>query len=217
MKLTKIKIEKLANEIVEFLRKKDMLDGTCIYYNNKRMRYGELEDGEFDPHDYFEYAAYNHILSMSFDGSVLHGVLNYHGGRIADQFDKIFAKYGLYYELGDSWNLTAYPSQDMEVEYTYYQEPPQTIHLYYHRRSDVSAELENIMVAWYELSKQTGDIGGCIIGDGFEFEYNGDKYFMSPCSPYQGSISYETHTNTIRAMLENIGATSIYYNYGHLD
>ena len=216
MKLTKIKIEKLANEIVEFLRKKEMLGATCIYYNNKRIRNGELEDGEFDPHDYFEYAAYNHILSMSFEGG-LYDALNYHGGRIVGQFDKIFEKYGLYYELGDSWNLTAYVSRDMEVEYTYYQEPPQTIYLHYHRRSDVSAELENIMVAWYELSKQTGDIGGCTIGDGFEFEYDGNRYFMSPCSPYQGSISYETHTDTIRAMLENIGATSIHYNYGHLD
>lgn len=215
MKLTKIKIAEMANEIVELLKKYDMED-VCIYFNNKRINDGKLEDGEFDPHDYFDYAAYDHILSMSFEGALYHAI-NYSGGRVVNQLDKIFDKYGLYYELGNAWNLTAYPLKDMEVEYTVYDKPKETIHIYYHCRDEVSSELENIMVAWYELSKQTGDIGSCTIGDGFEFEYNGDKYFMSPCSPYQGSISYETHTDTVREMLKNIGAINIRYNYGYLD
>lgn len=217
MKLTKIKIEKLANEIAEFLKKECMLDGTCIYYNNKRIKNGVLENGEFDPHDYFEYAAYNHILSMSFDGEFYH-MMNYNGGIKLNKFNKILDKYGVYYELGYAWSLTLYPSSDdMEIEYTHYVKPPQTIELYYNSLEKAPKEIQNIMIAWFELSKLTGDEGSCTIGDGFEFKYNENQYWMSPCSPYQGSMSYEAHIKTVKTMLKNIGATDIYYKYGYLD
>lgn len=217
MKLTKIKIEKLANEIVSFLDKWDMLDGTCIYYNNKRINDGKLEDGEFDPHNYFEWAAYDHILSMSFEGGLYH-VLNYNGGSLLNKFDKIFEKYGLYYELGDSWNLTACVSDDdMEVEYTVYKKPQPRIHIYKTDQNDVPEELLTIVRAWKLFQEKIGDVGSCVLGAGFEFDYQGQPYFMSPCSRFQGSIAWETNINDIELLLKEIGAKNIYYDYGRMD
>ena len=73
------------------------------------------------------------------------------------------------------------------------------------------------MLTWYNLSKQVGEQGSYVIGAGFEFEWQGDKYFMPACSPHQGSISWETHKDTIEEMLKKVGATNIYYNWGNMD
>ncbi len=225
--LTKTNIEELAKEIISFLNKEKLASGVSIYFNNKVMRdRGEWDDDynyipkwetteDVDPHDYFEYAAYDHILSMSFEGG-LYEVLNYTFGRKEEEFGKIFEKHGLYFELGNSWNLSVYPIDDMEIEYTKYDKPKQTIVLYFGNFLN-PRELDDIMMTWYNLSKEVGDKGSCVLGAGFEFEWMGDKYFMSACSPYQGSISWESPKDKIQKMLEDIGATEIYYKWGNMD
>lgn len=115
------RLEKLAWEIHNYLRKHEMWIDICIYFDGKRMstarkvgddwefRYnGEpfIEDG-FDPRDYFEYVADLHIISMSFEGP-FYDVLNYSGGKLLDEFDKLLKKHGLFYEFGDAWNLSCY-------------------------------------------------------------------------------------------------------------
>ena len=225
--LTKTNIEELAQEIITFLEKHELASSVSIYFNNKVMRDRGEYDKEYNyipkwettedvsPHDYFEWAAYDHIISMSFEGP-LYDVLNYSFGKKEEMFRTIFDKYGLYYEFGNMWNLTAYLSDDdIEVEYTKYERPKETIYLY--RHSENPYELQLIMDAWYEASKAVGNVGCCVVGAGFEFEWQGDKYFMSACSPYQGSISWETPKDTIKEMLEKIGATKIYYNWGRMD
>ena len=100
--LTKANIEQLANEIMQFLDKHEMQDSVCIYFNNKRIRsnsnwdgenltYQWIEESNIDPHNYFEYAAYDHILSMSLEGN-LYDCLNYSFGRREEQFRKLFDK-----------------------------------------------------------------------------------------------------------------------------
>ena len=225
--LTKINIEELANEIISFLEKEKLASGVSIYFNNKVMRERGNYDNDYNyipkwettenvsPLDYFEYAAYDHILSMGFEGP-LYDVLNYTFGRKEEEFGAIFEKWGLYYEFGNMWNLSAYLIDDnVEVEYTKYEQPKRTIYLY--RGSDNPYELQVIMDTWYELSKEVGDKGSCVIGAGFEFEWQNNKYFMCAQSPYQGSISWETHKDEIQIMLEHIGATNIYYKWGNLD
>lgn len=226
-KITKTDIERLANEIIAFLEANDIASDVSIYYNGNVVR-SKTEykgDGEYsytwvktenvDPHKYFEYAAYDHILSMSFEGG-LYDVLNYSGGRKMDKFMEILEKYGLYYELGNAWNLTCCLIDDAEVEYTYYERPKEMIRLY---RGDFStpSELQNIMDIWYDLSKNEGDKGSCVLGAGFKFKWNGEEYFMSAQSPWQGSISWEAHKDVIHKMLEDVGATEIYYNWGRMD
>ncbi len=226
--LTKANIEQLVDEITAFLEKHHMEDGVCIYFNNKRivsegffdgenLTYKWIQEENIDPHDYFEYAAYNHILSMSFEGT-LYDLINYSGGKLAVEFEQIFSTYLLYTELGNAWNLTAYPLvDDLEVEYTYYNKPEPVKHLYYHSKDHYITELATIMEAWYQLSKYHGDSGSCVLGAGFSFKYNGDNYFMCACSPYQGSLSWEAHLDIISALLEGIGAINISYHWGNMD
>ena len=226
-KLAKKDIEKLVNEIKTFLEKYKLAGDVSIYYNNKversRTKYDEEYNSHYtwettenvDPHNYFEYAAYNHILSMSFEGA-LYDSLNYSGYKV-EAFLNIFRKYGLYYELGNAWNLTCFLSDDMEVEYTVYEQPKPIYYLFRSNRENNPLELQNIMDKWYILSTQVGDCGSCVLGAGFKFEWKGEKYFMSAQSPYQGSISWETYKDEIKQMLIDVGATEIYYDWGNMD
>ena len=227
--LTKANIEQLANEIMEFLDKEGMTSSVSVYYNNKvaraRTEY-DIATNTFsctwettenvNPHDYFDYCAYDHILSMSFEG-VLYEELNYIQGRRTNEFEAIFDKYGLYAEKGDSWNLSVYLNDDMEVEYTKYTRPKETIRLYRWNHSENPDELQSIMDEWWVLSKLAGDRGSCVLGAGFHFEWNDNKYFMCACSPHQGSISWEKPKDKIEQMLKDIGATNIYYDWGRMD
>ena len=73
------------------------------------------------------------------------------------------------------------------------------------------------MTAWYELSKQTGDQGCCVIGAHMKFDYQGKSYEMAACSPWQGENSWTPHVDTVKDMLKNIGAENISWNYGRMD
>lgn len=226
-KITKPDIERLANEIMAFLEAYGIAGSVSIYYNGNVVRSRTEYDSEYnatytwvktydvDPHDYFEYAAYDHILSMSFEGG-LYDLLNYSGGNTMDKFMKIFEKYGLYYELGNSWNLTCCLIDDVEVEYTHYERPKETIYLHNGDFSNPD-KLQTIMEIWFNLSKKEGEGGSCVLGAGFKFEWKGDSYFMPAQSPWQGSCSWEAHKDTIEQILESVGATEIYYNWGRMD
>jgi hypothetical protein len=224
-KLTKVHIEQMAKEVMDFLIENDLSIDVSIYYNGKKMKNdytwknGEYEhniivqDG-FNPHDYFEWAAHNHILSMSFEGA-LYDAINYSGYKM-NEFEVIFNKYGLYYELGNAWNLTAYPIyNELEVEYTVYEEPKEKICLISH--SNAPYDLQIIMDKWYWWSMMHGDAGSCVLGAGFNFDWNGDEYFMPAQSPYQGSISWESCKDDVKKLLEEIGATNIEYDWGNMD
>ena len=227
-KITKTDIERLANEIIEFLNKEELASDVSIYFNNKVVRENGSWDNEFNyipkwettenvnPHDYFEYCAYDHILSMSFEGG-LYELLNYGGGSRMGKFEKIFEKYGLYYELGNAWNLSCYTiNGDTEVEYTYYEKPKKKIYL--HSGNFLNPrELQNIMDRWYNLSEKEGDVGSCVLGAGFNFEWQNDEYFMPAQSPWQGSCSWEAHKDVVHKMLEDVGATEIRYAWGIMD
>lgn len=112
-------IEKLADSIYNLFKKNDVWSDVCIYFNGKRLDnkddYGDYHydgnaylHGGFDPRDYFECVNPDHILSMSFEGPVYH-MFNYGKYKtVLKRFDELLKRYGLYYELGDAWNLTLY-------------------------------------------------------------------------------------------------------------
>lgn len=216
MKLTQNQITRMANEIYRYLHVYNMMDGVCIYYNNKRImerNEQKIVEDNINPLDYFEYAAKHHILSMSFEGK-LYCHINYGDG--CPKLNAIFDKYGVYYELGNAWNLTVFPTNDdMEVEYTEYNVERE--HHIYIGCNDAPNDLDFIMTKWYELSRTAGNSGGCVIGAGFKFRYKGAKYFMSACSPWQGSDSWESCKDIIEEMLKDVGVTDIHYCWGTLD
>lgn len=116
-------MEQLAYEIREFLIKHKLWQDVRIYFNGKALatddgngNYGYndpdklfvLEDK--DPRQYFEYVG--NYISMGFEGP-LHDVLNWYApvnfcADIIAEFNKIIGKYGLYYAMGDAWNLSLY-------------------------------------------------------------------------------------------------------------
>lgn len=120
--LTKKQREQLATEIFNWLNDHEMWVDVCIYFNGKcwstsnkngvEFCYNERRYFEYEaePKDYFEYVAEPNILSMSFEGG-LYDVLNgysYGWVKREDEFRKIFEKYGVYFELGNAWNLSCY-------------------------------------------------------------------------------------------------------------
>jgi hypothetical protein len=120
--LTAKQREQLATDIFNWLNKHEMWVDVHIYFNGKCWSTNNKNSTEFcynenryfeyeaDPKDYFEYVREPNILSMSFEGG-LYDVLNayaYDWGRLSDEFRGIFEKYGVYFELGHSWNLSCY-------------------------------------------------------------------------------------------------------------
>lgn len=113
------RVEALARDVYQWLIDHEMWIDTCIYFNGKRwsttdgkqFRYnGEPFEDEADPRDYFEYVAKEHILSMSFEGT-LYEVLNAccpGWVKLESEFMKIFQRHGCYFEMGHAWNLTCY-------------------------------------------------------------------------------------------------------------
>lgn len=118
-KMTKAKIRKLAEEIRDLLLEQEMWvdvriyfngvafstdDGHGNYYYNDREHLVELPNE--DPHDYFEYVG--PYLSMSFEGE-FYEVMNYgYEPCVEEAFRSLLEKYGLYYELGNAWNLSVF-------------------------------------------------------------------------------------------------------------
>lgn len=114
--------EALANDIYTWCLEHDCWQDVYIYYNGKRMgTSGHDKDGKevycyggkpyiesgYDPRDYFKYVREPNILSMSFEGP-LYEILD----NDMEALNELFKKYGLYYEFGNAWNLSAYPIND---------------------------------------------------------------------------------------------------------
>ena len=116
-------IEQLATDIFNWLVDHELWQDVYIYFNgicwgtsNKDLtefcyderRYFSFPD---DPKKYFEYVRNPNILSMSFEGPLYHVLNAYVPGweKLEAEFLAIFEKYGLYFELGNAWNLTACP------------------------------------------------------------------------------------------------------------
>lgn len=113
-------IEDLADKIYELFKKNGIWADTDIWFNgmmlsNKDHNGTYHYDGsaflhqDKNPSDCFGCAT-DHVLSMTFEGSVYH-MFNY--GSFPDvmkKFTELLERHGLYYEMGDAWNLTCYYS-----------------------------------------------------------------------------------------------------------
>lgn len=117
------KYKLLAIDIYEWCKKHDLWGDNTLYFDGKAWSNSETWAGEKgkkiaedlyeyedrNARDYFEYANPK-TLSMSFEGSLNYVLNGYTRGswRLEAEFSNLFKKYGFYYELGHSWNLSAY-------------------------------------------------------------------------------------------------------------
>lgn len=103
------KMDKLRLEIIELFKSYDLYLNCTIFCNGKRYNYNNDTEtvDDSDVADYLEY--YNsETISMSFDGDI-YDVFNYDlFPSLLEKFNKLLESYGLYYELGNAWNLALY-------------------------------------------------------------------------------------------------------------
>lgn len=121
---TKKQLEKLAYEIKDFMIRHGLWQDARIYFNGKAL---STDDGNghyayndpntdyvienADPEQFFQYVG-DKILCMSFEGP-MYELLNMYVptsyyNRVESEFSEILKKYGLYYELGHTWNLATF-------------------------------------------------------------------------------------------------------------
>lgn len=121
----------------------------------------------------------------------------------------------MYLEMMDSCHAAVYYEGEEEVEYTKLKK--EKIEYIYWPENAPNAIFATIMKLWYELSKSYGDQGSCVIGEYLEFDLDDVKYRVSPQSPWQGSLSWESSLDIIKKNFEYIGAKNLYFNYGRMD
>lgn len=106
--------ERIAKSLAKQLARKELHYDVHIYVNGKRYTIDDngnlVYDIDADPRDYFKYVREPNILSMSFEGP-LYDEINYDNIELLQPF---FEKYGLFYELGNAWNLSVYAINDKD-------------------------------------------------------------------------------------------------------
>ena len=213
-KLTAKRKEKLANDIRALLSEYGLDIYASIYFNRKCMKgNGVIEDGK-RASKIFKYAT-DDTISMSFE-SDLYEVFNSHLESLAavfiPRFTKLLESYGLFYELGDAWNLGTYYRKSPED--TKNQEGGDSENPIYITKSDCPEELEEIRASWEARQNEYGDVGSAVIGAGFTFKFLGKFYKMRPQGRWQGSLSWESSVNAIKQMLIDALCENVVFHDG---
>lgn len=217
-------IQYIAGEIMMGLSKHNLSGDTCIYFNGKRYsgnydnewKEDELDDGQpYHGQDYCEYAGKDQIINLSTEGSLYDYLYN---RGTPEWLDSLLEKNGLYMECCENWFYAIVPMGDWEdwEVYTNPNAPKEQIFIYSDETcpDDLIMSIRNV---WKNLIASGTDVGSCVIAAGMEFEYNNNRYFMSPPSCYQGSMSWEKYVHVIKELLKEAGAEKVYYNPGRLD
>lgn len=118
-KHTKKELESLAIKIIDFCCKHHMFTDVNIYVgdyvyspepkNNNSKKFITNRKSTY----YVTYGVpdvdYSNpeTITMTFEGT-MYDVMNYGDGKLAEELKSIFAEYGLYYELGHAWSLSAW-------------------------------------------------------------------------------------------------------------
>lgn len=117
------KNEALAKDIYKWCKKHHLWGDNTIYFNGKAWSSSatwDLDKGKQIAEDLYEYENRNPLdifeyanpstVSMSFEGPLYHVLNGYVSGWSKKQAElqKLFEKYGYYFEYGHAWNLAAY-------------------------------------------------------------------------------------------------------------
>ena len=121
--MTRSKFEKLAFEIIDWCKERELWGDSSIYFNGKALstwNNWEGEEGSKIAEDVYEYTDKNPLyyfqyakpetLSMSFEGP-LYMILNAYWENKTwlswyEEFNALFERHGYYFEQGSAWNLS---------------------------------------------------------------------------------------------------------------
>ncbi len=116
-------MQELAERLIDRFIKDEVFSEVCIYVNGKRYRadnnnnakecqtaagnrYFE-ENGEFDPAEYLDHCN-SKTVTITFEGP-LYDMINYMDYDYIYKLDQdILNDYGMYFEQGNNWNMSAY-------------------------------------------------------------------------------------------------------------
>ena len=115
-------MEKLAMELYKWCQKNGLWMDTTMYFNGKALSYSrewggvkgkEIAENLYEyedknPRDYFPGG--DCVFACSFEGPLNHVLNGYVRGwaKLENEFHRIFDKYGLIFEMYNSWNGNAY-------------------------------------------------------------------------------------------------------------
>lgn len=118
----KNKMELLAQDIYNWCKENDLWGDNIIYFGGKAWSSSSTWSGvkgkkiaedlyeyeDKNPRDYFEGG--ESVLSCSFEGPLYYVLNGYIRGwtKLEAEFNQLFDKYGLVFELYNSWNGNAY-------------------------------------------------------------------------------------------------------------
>lgn len=116
------KLDVLAQDIYDWCKVNNLWGDNCMYFNGIALASWPTWAGEKgepvlpelylyrnkNPRDYFPGG--ESVFSMSFEGSLNHVLNAYVSGwvKLEEEFSKLFEKYGLHFEMYNSWNGNAY-------------------------------------------------------------------------------------------------------------
>ena len=227
-------IAAIVEEFKALLVEHDCADDVCVYYNNRRTHYvthlwnketkkfddvkAWVDEGEgFHPTKYCKYAPETNIISFSSEGTLY----DYMYSDPPEWLEKFALKYGMYIEYATSWFFYFAPCNewtDFETDNTpeHKQEPITLFHPKDYDNNKIPA-IKAIAQIWEDLCRMSEDKGGCAIGYGMIFKYEGQEYKMIPRSNKQGEWSWEQWVDKIKNYLSIVGCTDIVWHCGRLD
>ena len=122
-KITKDSMTKLAFKLMEYFHKNEMWDSTIIYaagkrylspgyaYNKEHLYKTYKDDIKYveEDADVKDYVSYSNpdTVTIAFEG-LLYDIIDNDFGFILKLDKKFLEPYGLYFELGNQWNMSAY-------------------------------------------------------------------------------------------------------------
>ena len=112
------KTQSLVSDLIRFLQKWGLWEDTTILANGNRYSYSDMEISESlsveDIESIWEQMVFDakteFIRECAADESDIISVPEI-AGHIKTEFDKIFDRYGLWYDFGFSWSLTCYKKE----------------------------------------------------------------------------------------------------------
>ena len=216
--LDKFGIELIAFQIIKWADRNGFDYGWSLFYNGQmvtRNESGFITTEDVCPLDYCEFFEDKFVMGMEYENEELCELFNnYVPSDVHIELEELLIDNGLSIQLCDENHAEFVWEGNMrKVEYMDYEK--KKVHWLYSPSDPKNNRISNIMCAFRLIANRAGEGGNEITDEYIEFSYKGIQYHM--CSPCYTEHSYSVAAPKVAKMLEDIGATDIEINYGHVE